>query len=93
MLKVGDRLLCKKTDEEIKKNEYYFITLISYTNNYYTIKIIDKTDNSVLIENYWFSNKCSFYYIWNYFYTPQEVRKMKLERLKSINFLVSGRNL
>ena len=78
MLKVGDKLLCKITNFFVDK--------------YYTIKIINKFDNSVIFriknENddfFTFSlNKNDNYYIWKYFYTPNEVRKMKLKKLKHV---------
>ena len=88
MLKVGDELLCKKVFDFFKISTDFLV------NNYYTIKIIDKTDNSILIEKIWFSlnktSKNSLYRvcIWDHFYTPQELRKLKLEKLKFINFLV-----
>ena len=73
MLKVGDELLCKKMILDItinlKKNEYY--------------TIIDIINNLVYVNYDWYnSNPESFWYIWDYFYTTKEVRKMKLERLK-----------
>ena len=70
MLRVGDRLLCKKTTNYDADNKYYIITrilgdIVYFNNDYYHYNYNDKFG----------------YYIWDHFYTPQEVRKMKLERL------------
>ena len=82
-MKVGDKLLCKK--------DKIFIDVIIFINdNYYTITIIDKTDNSILIGDIWFylfkkynpNGKYNYWFIWDYFYTPQELRKLKLKKLK-----------
>ena len=72
MLKVGDKLLCKKSSECYKK----------YEGKCYTISKIDINYNLIQIDD-WFSLYYDdiFYYIWYYFYTPQELRKMKLEKL------------
>ena len=67
MLKVGDKLLCKKT--------VIYFTILRMDEFIIDIWINDDNDLFSL-------NKNSEYYIWDYFYTPQEVRKMKLERLK-----------
>ena len=58
------------------------ILLCKETVIYFTISRIDKFI-WINDDRDWFSlNKESGYYIWDYFYTAQEVRKMKLERLK-----------
>ena len=70
MLKVGDKLLCKKTSYNIKKGKYYSITNINvyvYINN---IVHFDGIEYSLDQND-----------IWKFFYTPQEVRKMKLKQL------------
>ena len=73
MLKVGDKLLCKKTYNHfncynIVEGEYYEI---SYIINYIYF------DN-----NYFFSlDPNHYWYIWNWFYKPQEIRKLKLKQL------------
>ena len=79
MFKVGDKLLCKKIVKHIhiKETKYYTITKISY--------------DSVLIDDWWFNKNYNFYsfgsyikksyYVWDYFYTPQELRKLKLKQL------------
>ena len=75
-MRAGDRLLCKKTTS-------YNIMPNKYKNNVYIITKITDDDMSIYFNKDWFSlNKESGYYIWDYFYTAQEVRKMKLERLK-----------
>ena len=76
-LKIGDKLLCKKT---IYYRQEKDIDLIE--NEFYTIAEI----NSYAIKNIlWFSIKHTttsyLYYVWDYFYTPQEERKLKLKQL------------
>ena len=78
MLKVGGKLLCKllcKSQNlylEFDAGKYYTISKISY--------------DSILIDDWWFSltkiDVAYWSYIWDYFYTPQEVRKLKLKQLK-----------
>ena len=69
-MRVGDRLLCKKSRFlNIIKNEYYTITNISNVYIYFSY------DWYILYPNDW------YYYVWDYFYTPQEMRKMKLKQL------------
>ena len=77
MLKVGDKLLCKKDRllSQYKlnklKGEYYSITGIDVYFVYF--------DG---IGDWYNLNSNSVCYIGNYFYTPQELRKMKLKQLK-----------
>ena len=77
MLKIGDKLLCKKTGKlynikkisYIIKDEYYF----DWINNFIHLNLND----------YYFSlDQNNYYYIWKYFYTPQEIRKLKLKKIK-----------
>ena len=70
-LKVGDKLLCKKSNVsskmEVEKN--------------YTITGFDQ--NGVYFDDDWYSlYPESNWYIWKYFYSSQEIRKLKLEKLK-----------
>ena len=79
MLKVGDKLLCKKKYTSYMRGKYYYVLKISkgYNNNYVFIYL--KNDNNI---KDWFNfTKKSDYYIWNYFYTPKEIRRMKLKQL------------
>ena len=71
MLKVGDKLLCKinMTGVILRKNEYYNIV----KGKYYVI--------SCKIAEKYKLNPNSYWYLWNHFYTPKEIRKMKLKQL------------
>ena len=71
-LNVGDKLLCKK-EKHVYKN---FVI-----DKYYTIT--DIYDECAYFDYDWYSlNKHSYWsYIWYYFYTPQEMRKLKLKQL------------
>ena len=81
MLKVGDKLLCKKKDRHCHCGKYYYISKIN-DSGLYTI-VMSTIKNYIVVEKDCYSlKKESTYYILDYFYTPQEIRKMKLERLK-----------
>ena len=70
MLKVGDKLLCKKLVPLLKeKYKYYIITNIN-------------SEMIHFLADYYLNKNKTVWYLWKYFYTPQELRKMKLERLK-----------
>ena len=73
-LKVGDKLLCKNV-----------ISIKLKIGKYYTILKIDNNNNIIHFDNYYFYTNPRAYeyynYIWEYFYTPQEVRKLKLKQL------------
>ena len=103
MLKVGDKLLCKKNNNNRKYNNYklcdkllckkssecykkyegkcYTISKIDIKNEYYTITDIQKFYVYVCYDWYKLSQNDKWY-IWDYFYKPQEVRKLKLKQLK-----------
>ena len=80
MLKVGDRLLCKKNTNYNKyvfasnkyKNVHYIITKIFENHVYF---------DDASFEDWFLYNNKSNWYIWDYFYTPQEMRKLKLKQL------------
>ena len=81
MYKVGDKLLCRITFEtsyiEFLNNCYYYILDIEY-GNFIRIKVGHK-------KGYASDNECCVFYDFyldKYFYTNQELRKLKLERLK-----------
>ena len=84
-LKAGDRLLCKKTDG-FNFNLYYIIK-----DKYYIVNNFCNNNGQICGENnklWLFTNDIKYdyhyiWYIWEYFYTPSEVRKMKLEKLFS----------
>ena len=73
------KLLCKKNpDKSIKITPgkyYHFKDMIV---NWYS----SLNDNSLTF--YLSDNPESELYIWNYFYTPQQIRKIKLEKLNEI---------
>ena len=73
MLKVGDKLLCKKS------SQYYY----KRKGEYYTVTDINK--NRIYFDHDWFSlYPNNIWYIWNFFYTSQEVRKLKLKKLNDV---------
>ena len=67
MLKVGDRLLCKKK------------RIINYPD--YKNFVID--DECAYFDYDWYSLNPNddYWYLWEYFYTPKELRKLKLKQL------------
>ena len=80
-MKVGDKYLCKKSQS------FNYYTIIE--NNYYTIDYLDNIWISVCIDGergITFTLYSDFgygSYFYNYFYTKQEERKFKLEKLCS----------
>ena len=77
MLKVGDRLLYKKV---------IIFNAIDVFNpgKYYTIQYVDGLD--IQINSWWFKKikDDASWYIWDYFYTPKQLRRLKLERLRCL---------
>ena len=82
MLKVGDKLLCKKNSSEdwfIAGKCYPIVKIETYPD--YSSRIWVSYNNT---NSDWFnSNKNDNWCIWDQFYTPQEVRKMKLKQLNA----------
>ena len=76
MLKIGDKLLCKKSYNGVIEGEYYIVTLVKsrFEGKYYYSIINIDNDNVYFVK---------YYYIWDYFYKPQEVRKLKLKQLNN----------
>jgi hypothetical protein len=73
--KEGDMLLCKKEIElyrTFQKLKYYKITKD------------DSQLGMVYVEKCYFDsfNPWAARYVWNYFYTPQEERKLKIKKLE-----------
>ena len=90
-IKVGDRLLCKKSCPNFKKGDYHKILLIVsgfYDNGLYSVAFRDK-DGMITYFNYLenedkSSDILSAYKnqrLWDYFYSKQEERKIKLKKL------------
>jgi len=80
MIKNGDILTCKKDkDLSYKKNNNYIVsgTLL----NYYEDDYIQITYTPEFGEWFNLNYNDSDKYIWDYFYTPEEIRKLKLESL------------
>ena len=77
MLRVGDKLLCKRD------KDYY-----NYENKckgiIYTSNCID--NNKIYFNETYFYviTDQRYFYIWRYFYKPNELRKLKLEKLNKI---------
>jgi hypothetical protein len=75
--KEGDKLLCCRVyDHHLEIGTYYEIS-------YYNDSEIGKFDG-MIVNGYWFSNnKFSVYpYVYDYFFTEKEERKIKLQILK-----------
>jgi len=83
-MKIGDKILCKKD---------FLIQTIPYilrigNNKYYEIKKISslsditiKTDNGDIIFSTKIYSSASPYYLFDYFYTEKELRKLKLDNI------------
>ena len=83
-MKVGDKLVCKKY-----QNQFGRIYLPNHT---YTIQEISDGADFFIISDFkgmWFSsihpsiynNRLMMNYIWYVFYSPQEIRKMKINKI------------
>jgi len=84
-MKKGDKLLCKKTYILNTSGDEIFIL---YNGNEYVIDYEDNGFYSIISEyrgihfNFDSLNKnVADGYLWDYFYTPEEIRKMKLKSL------------
>jgi hypothetical protein len=90
-MKAGDKLLCKKDlfDDLIDaiflmEGHKYEISDIQKLQNVRVVSIIKK--HGYVASNYFsvdidFEELDEIYYLWDYFYKPEEIRKMKLESL------------
>ena len=80
LYKVGDKILCKGGDSvtAITKGRYYTIIYIEniYSKSIYIIDDKGYTD--------YYSTKLNTWYIGNYFYSKEEIRLMKLEKLNEV---------
>jgi hypothetical protein len=87
-MKAGDLLLCKRNyhyheDSSLPlfyKGEKYLVTdIFDWQNNtWVNVSFNDKSSSSFLLKIPGNHN-----YLWNWFYTPKEVRLMKLKQLKT----------
>jgi len=74
-IKVGDKLFCIKNNFNLKKGNYYKVHSIHF------LGCIDIISNKLKI--YWFHlEKNDKHYIYNYFLSKKEERKLKLEKIK-----------
>ena len=96
-MKVGDVLICKKRVEigqnwsswdrhVILVHPNQKVTVASLHSSFLVTLIYNKYNDSFVMSSI---GKINFYdYIWDYFYTEKELRKMKLEKL--INVATGG---
>ena len=82
MLKVGDKLLCKKNFLDVFKNNYYIISSISIT----IVSFKFYSQEGKLMYSRGFSIKKSIHqtYLWDCFYKPNELRKLKLKQIQNV---------
>jgi len=80
-MEIGDKLLCKNIESNdvyisdyYTKNKYYSIVFINERYHYINIDSDNLTTSFMLNEN-------DPFYIWNFFYTQEDIRKLKLEML------------
>ena len=85
-MKIGDILICKKPFRTV--NGVY--NSIGDIFNVAAIVSVNKGGNLVFVKEHYGTNSWDFYdylttshtdYLWDHFYTPQEIRKMKLEKI------------
>jgi len=79
MLKIGDRLLCKKNFNNFKIGNYYIIKgITNYHPEWNNVYIVDNYGGGDFFSS---SSNSSFRKIYNIFNTSQEERKIKLQIL------------
>ena len=82
-MKVGDKLICKCNthifNNTIQKNTICIISRVFNDNKILVGGIIFDTKESILYYNY--IDKNNAIYVYDYFYTPDEIRLKKLESL------------
>ena len=79
--KIGDKLLCKKDNRYLNCGDYYNIVKITefiYVGNK-SIGDYDRIDD-------WFEglDYDNYKYIYNWFYTKDEIRKIKLDKINTL---------
>lgn len=75
MLKIGDILLCKKSIKDfVETGVYYRINNTSFVDDDYELSIF-------VISNLWFNLSNNEFYLYDYFYTKQEERIIKLKKI------------
>jgi len=88
LVEEGDKLLCKKKSTFIYFGQYYYVVFagkLPYNQEFYYLSSnINCYEND---EVYVFQNNDKHgQYIWDYFYTEIEMRKMKLRKIDNENF-------
>jgi hypothetical protein len=81
-MKIGDKLICKKSVSEIQDrltlNKNYIIYDIFGDSVDDYIVVVENDNNS---KTFFLTDSNSFWYIWDYFYTKDELRIKKLKTL------------
>jgi hypothetical protein len=81
-MKIGDKLICKKSVSEIQDrltlNKNYIIYNIFGDSVDDYIVVVENDNNS---KTFFLTDSNSFWYIWDYFYTKDELRIKKLKTL------------
>ena len=79
-MKIGDILICKKEIWSFELNKPYIITVIGLSGNVNIVYLnsTNKINHHFAIDD---DNHTFFIYLWNHFYTQDEIRLKKLESL------------
>ena len=83
-LKESDKLLCKKDIDFFEKGNYYSIIKIEQKSNTYIHVSKDEQLHKWFIMIHgggYYIGRGYFNNIWEFFYSPQEVRKLKLDKI------------
>lgn len=89
-MKVGDKFLCKKDwisvmfnkeDRFLTKGDTYKVKLMTVYDNYDMVLF---TGDSGFGEWFTYDIKNDEWYLWDFFYTQKEIRKMKLKKINKI---------
>lgn len=80
-MKIGDYLLCKTSlSYTLHQGAYYKILNIEEKSNEQIFTI----QYSVINEISFSLNNRHYYYLWKFFYTPKEMRNLKLQQLYNL---------
>jgi len=87
-LKINNILICKNSFRDLKKGVKYIICDIKIYNIYYTMILRNYKGSKCITFHYYaftLDYKDKKQYIWNFFYSENDIRKIKLQKLQKNN--------
>jgi len=80
-LQVGDKIICKKKNRHLTEYKSYVISSKSIISSDVDIIYYILDDNN---QSDWFSTNKGYFFIYDYFYTPEELILLRLLKLESL---------